>query len=634
MELDIEIDDETAPDYEISDNFIENLVDAIRSDMVGNEEQFVLFNLVYATGLFRNPSYYTAAVASGSSSSGKSELKGNVDARWPKHWLLQITDTSDKGLIDDDRWNARYIFAGDEQNKLPSNAIEILKSSHGDDADEDGMGYTYVRSTSADDSDDDKDEIKKQTLPFVVLIADENSAKGSDWELSTRMMDVKVEEDGKINHAVGATMFDHREVSVDTKNHEYNFKFDDGKAAIDNHIANIPRPVESFTSEDPKAYARPVAMPNGDDIGNWDVFEVIESIFDWEKSESKRAASTVASLIRASALLNYHNRDIVTIDGEEHYLAEPQDVANVLACRKTLLGLTHNLDEKKLAIIEALTDEEYGVGGPGPYGGLAAPKKDIHEYIENHASITSITDHYLSKTLDEMADWFIITEHENEGENGAHLYEYHGGSTFGHPNLGAFPEDADPWDPIRDQPLELTVRNLMDELHTRTAEDLMDTDPSSVMGDAEDTAGADSGSQSGQATLGGDTAEGSSDWSEVDVRVAEALKETLDDKRIDQSDAELKVQHMVGVSPVEYYTNDGGFTFVKPEREKSSGDLVGSFMDPDDGLWGEKGPNQVVSMVENSIAKLRKRGKFDVVDDSDTTEDGVVYVMVDVPSVE
>lgn len=633
MELDIEIDDETAPDYDISENFIENLVDAIRSDMVGNEEQFVLFNLTYATGLFRDPSNYTAALATGSSSSGKSELKGNVDARWPKHWLLTITDTSDKGLIDDDRWNNRYIFAGDEQNKLPSKAKEILKSSHGDDADEDGFGYVYVRSKSGDsDDDDDKEEIKKQTLPFVVLVADENSAKGSDWELSTRMMDVKVEEDGKINEAVGATMFDHTEVTVDHKDHDYNFKFEDGKNAIDNHIANIPRTINSGSSEDPKKYARPAVIPHDEEQFGWDVFEVVNPIFDWEKSESKRAASTVASLIRASALLNYHSRDIITIDGEEHYLAEPQDVANVLACRKTLLGMTHNLDEKKLAIIEALTDDQYGVGGPGPLGGLAAPKKDIHEYIENHASITSITDHYLTKTLEEMADWFLITIHEEEGENGAHLYEYHGGSTFGHPNLSAFPDDETPWDPIRDQPLADTVADLQEELHTRTAEDLMSTDPSTVMGGGTSDTSSESGSEGGQATLTGDDGGEDSQFNEVDYAVAEALSETLDDKRIDPDDEELKTQHMVGVSPVEYYTDETGFSFVKPERAKSSGDIVGTWMDPDDPMWGEKGPNQVISQVENSIAKLRKSGHFDISDDSDTTKEGARYITVEVPA--
>lgn len=631
MDLDIEIDDETAPDYDISDNFIENLVDAIRSDMVGNEEQFILFNLVYATGLFRDPSSYAAALATGSSSSGKSELKSNVDARWPSHWLLTITDTSDKGLIDDDRWNTRYIFAGDEQNKLPGKAKEILKSSHGDDADEEGFGYVYVRSKSADDDADDKEEIRKQTLPFVVLVADENSDKGSDWELSTRMMDVKVEEDGKINEAVGATMFDHTEVSVDHKTHDYNFKFEDGKNAIDNHIANIPRTVESLSSDDPKQYARPVVIPHDEERFGWDVFEVVNPIFDWEKSESKRAASTVASLIRASALLNYHNRDVITIDGVEHYLAAPQDVANVLACRKTLLGMTHNLDEKKLAIIEALTDEEYGVGGTGPLGGLAAPKKDIHEYIENHASITSITDHYLTKTLEEMADWFLITIHEQEGENGAHLYEYHGGSTFGHPNLEAFPDDANPWDPIRDQHLSETVAELADELHTRTAEDLMSTDPSAVMDGARDGGSSENASQSGQATLTGEDDDGGVEWNEADYATAEALCETLDDKRVAADDDELKTQHMVGVSPVEYYTDDTGFTFVKPERARSSGDIIGTWMDPDDPMWGEKGPNQVISQVENSIAKLRKHGYFDIEDDSETSGEGSRYITVEVP---
>jgi hypothetical protein len=162
MDFEIEVSDQTAPDYDISDNFAENLIDCIRSDMVGNEEQFLLLNYGYMTGLFENPKNYVAIQVTGSSGDGKSELKGNVDSIWPKHWLFKTTQTSDKGLIDDDRWDDRYIAALDEMNKLPANTLEFLKSSYGDDADEDGYGFTYTRNVDDGDGGRTTDEIKKQ----------------------------------------------------------------------------------------------------------------------------------------------------------------------------------------------------------------------------------------------------------------------------------------------------------------------------------------------------------------------------------------------------------------------------------------------------------------------------------------
>jgi len=183
MGFDVGLQDQTDPEYEIADNMAVNLVDAIRSDMVGNEEAFLLANAAYATGLSPRTETYNAIQIQGSSGAGKSDLKQRVDELWPNGWLLRLSDTSEKGLIDDQRWNDVYVFAGDEQNKLPSSAIEILKSSFGDDGDEDGWGYTYTRNTSQQDDDEDTTEFKKQTLPFVTLIADENEQKANQIAL-------------------------------------------------------------------------------------------------------------------------------------------------------------------------------------------------------------------------------------------------------------------------------------------------------------------------------------------------------------------------------------------------------------------------------------------------------------------
>jgi len=214
MDFEIEVADETAPDYDIAPNFAENLVDAVRADHVGNEEVYLLTHFVYATGLFPDPDHYDAQIITGSSGDGKSGVKKLVDRRWPDNWLLQMTDASKKGPIDDERFNERYIFAGDELNKLHSKTREILKSSFGDDADDRGWGYVYVRNTSAEEEGDDHEEKKKQTLPFTVLMADENKSGARDWELDTRMMETKVESDEGINEAVSETMWDADHVTV------------------------------------------------------------------------------------------------------------------------------------------------------------------------------------------------------------------------------------------------------------------------------------------------------------------------------------------------------------------------------------------------------------------------------------
>lgn len=642
MDVDIQVSDETKPGYSVADNFAENLIDAIRSDMVANESQYLLINLGYASGLFENPSNYISMKVEGSSGDGKSELKGNVDARWPNHWLFKTTQTSDKGLIDSPRWNQRYVAALDEMNKLPANTLEFLKSSDGDDADEDGYGFTYTR--NVDEGDDGRGEnvIKKQSMPFIFLFADENSMS-MDWELATRVMEIKVESDADTNEAVGAAMFDHEKVEVESKDHDYIYNFEEGKNAIDNHIANIPRPnlatMEVGDDTITRKYARPVVIPYDDEKFGWDAWRVVKPIFDFKQADSKRAANTVANLIRSSALLNYHNREIIEIGNKEHYLAEPQDVANVLACRKTLLGMTHDLDEKKFAVIEALTDEHNGVGGTGPSGGLAAPLQDIHEYIEDYANVSSLSESHLRTMLRSMADRFILNEWENEGENGAHLYEFHGGSTFGHPNLDEYPNLFDGvTDPIRDQPIHETVEQMKDELNAVSSDDLLDTDSGSLMGGSTDSSDTSTTDDTGDDSEGDLSSFGAGtddtdaiELSEVEAAVHEQLRETIDDYRITTDDgteptAGIRVAHMVGASPVEYYNDDeSSLRYVRAERPYQDGDKAGTILDPNTPLWGDVSEGQVQSQVEAAIASLREKEVFEIHDED---EDGEKYMVV------
>jgi hypothetical protein len=656
MDLEIEVDDETAPDYDIASNFAENLVDAIRSDMVGNEGPFLALNAVYATGLFENPSHYLATIVRGKSGEGKTELKQNTDSLWPNHWLFRTTATSDKGLIDEDEWNQRYVAALSEFQQMPKTMLEMMKASAGDDADEDGVGFSYTRNVDDGDGGRDTDEIKKQSMPFVFLFADENSAE-VDWELATRMMTVRVESDEDINEAVIESMFDHEKVEVTDREHEYIFNFEDGKSAIRNHIANVPRPLEyTIPSDDgsvTREAARPVVIPHDESIewpindhpsidsAGWDVAKVLKPIFNPGKSDSKRAAKAVANHVRAWALMNHHNREVMEINGTEHIVAEPQDVANVLAYRDLLLNLTHDINEKKFAVIDALTDEHNGVGAPGPNGGLQAPHKDIREYIDEYASITSLTKSQLTNSrdqgiLDQMEEDYLIEVHEGEGENGAHLYEFLGGSTFGHPNIDLYPDLFEHCtDPINKQPITQTVKDFERSLSMTTTEDLMSDDPMDALGTANggDDGDADDSSEAESDDLSAFTDEDDTEdveWNEVDEAVHERLQETMDDKRATPQDvASLDLTHMLGVSPVELYTDDRGMPYITAERGADMDDRKGTVFDSSHHLWGDKSDGQVYDTIKNSVAKLRQHEVFEVMEDEpDNAENDDKYLLV------
>ena len=643
-DFEIELDDKTEPDYDIADNFAKNLVDYSRSQFVGNEGQFLALNAAYASGLSRRPDEYLQIIVRGKSGEGKTELKQNVDKIYPNHWLLRVGSTSDMGLVDSgDIWDGAYIGAFAEFQQMQGKMLEMVKSSAGDDADEDGVGFSHTRNVDDGDGGREADEIEKQAMPTVFLFADENNAE-IPKELQTRQMVIRVESDKGLNKAVAKTMFDHREVRVDNRDYEYNFNFEDGVQAVKNHISNIPKPLDPLWDQDPKQYSYPVVIPYDEGIEwpinshpdidsyGWDVFEVVQDILNYEKTESKRGAKAIANHIRGQTRLNYHNRDTMDINGVTHYVADPQDVANVLAYRDLLLAVTHDMNEQKLAVIDALTDEDNGVGGVGPNGGLQAPHKDIREYIQDYADITEVSKAQLTGhgrqsngILEDMEQDYLIEVHENEGENGAHLYEFLGGSTFGHPNLEIYNELFDYCtDPIRDQPIAQTVKEFKESLSVTTTDELLSEEPSNpvVTPNTDDDSKA---SEDGLSAFSDSDDESSTDFDEIDCAVHERLQKTLDDNRITTDDIDaLKTTHLLGVSPVEKYT-ENGFKFIRAKRAAENADKNNTIFDPDDPMWGDLSDGQVLSRIENSIAKLRSEDIFEIHDDGDDVKYIVVH---------
>lgn len=168
MGFEIEVADKTESDYEIADNVAENLVDVIRSDMVGNEGQFLALNAAYASGLSREPSEYLQIIVRGKSGEGKTELKQNVDSIYPKHWLLNAGSTSDQGMVDADKWDERYIGAFAEFQQIQGKMLEMVKSSAGDDADDRGVGFVHTRNVDDGDGGRTDKDIEKQAMPTLV----------------------------------------------------------------------------------------------------------------------------------------------------------------------------------------------------------------------------------------------------------------------------------------------------------------------------------------------------------------------------------------------------------------------------------------------------------------------------------
>jgi len=641
MAFEIEVDDKTSPDYSVADNIAENLVDVIRSEMIGNESQFLAVNAAYSSGLSIEPDEYIQLVVKGKSGEGKTEVKQNVDGVWPKHWLLRTGSTSDMGMVDADMWDEKYIGAFAEFQQMQGKMLEMVKSSSGDDANEDGVGFTHTRNVDDGDGGREGKEIEKQAMPTVFLFADENNSE-IPKELRTRQMEIRVESDQDINRAVAKTMADHKEVEVKDRDYEYNFNFDDGKDAVRNHISNIPRPLDPLWDEDPKnGYSYPVVIPHDEDIEwpvsvtdndtyGWDCFKVVDDILSYKKTQSKRGAKAIFNHIRAWTRLNYHNRETMEINGVTHYVADPQDVGNVLAYRDLLLAVTHDMNEQKLAVIEALTDDINGVGGMGPNGGMQATHMDIREYIDEYANITTpsksqLTNQRDNGILDQMEEDYLIEVHEGEGPNGAHLYEFLGGNTFGHPNLAIYEElFSDVTDPIRDQPIAETVADMREELSGTTVDDLMGDDPIDA---GEPSSGSDD-AEGGLSAFGSDDGGEDVEWTEVDQRVCESLQDAIDDCRTTPEDIDsLGLTHMLGISPIEYYTDDRGLRYVRAERPRDSEDITNTILDASNPLWGDVSNGQVESKIENSVAKLRKHEVFQV--DDEGQKDGHKYLLVE-----
>lgn len=611
-------------DYEIDEqNFLADFVSFSRDQQVLNEEQSAVVMMAVATGLMEDHEYYTSTIVTGGSSGGKSHLLNEVIfeafsyADDVHDWVYELTGGSDKAAIDDEEIDDSKVAYFHELQKIPDEMLEFIKTVA-----EDGQ-FRYGRNVSDSDSESGRTtaHVERDPLPVVFSFADENEAEsGKDQELRTRTVEVKVDENEEKNAGVHDMKWGGEQITLPNSEHEYIRDRPNREHAVKQHVRDIPTDVD-------------VVIPYGNgkfDGDDWTAADVVKPMFNFARSESARASANLAGLTMGSAICNYHARDAVCEDcgmryesfeaqdadyecddcddGSLHIVVEPTDVANVIACRQTLLAVTHGLTEKKFALLDAIR-ERGGVAKEGSANAVQAPKQDIIAEIQENDEIATMTKSEVGQLLDELDEHLIINKKDNPDDRRENLYVYDGGAVFDAPNITEYYEKfADVEDPIREQPIEATVDEQLEDLNAKM--------------DAESLTAAEA--------MGGDSeggldefTESETDLSESEQRVAEALADTMDGRVIPSDVMEensLKVAHMIGEAPVEYTDGD----MIRPERAPNGADKADGLLNPD--AWDDADDfGEAEQIVEDAVGSLRSQGLFELEE-----SDGGFTVEVDV----
>lgn len=623
-------------DYDVDEeNFLVDFVRFSRSKQVLNEEQAAIVQMAIATGMLADYEFYTSVIVTGGSAGGKSHMLNRVNfeamslANDAHGYVYELTGGSDKAGIDDEKIDSSRIAYFHELQKIPDEMLEFIKTIS-----EDGS-FKYGRNIPDPDAHGGRTtaHIERDPLPVVFSFADENEASaGKDQELRTRTVEVKVDENPQKNEGVHDSKWGGERIEIEGSEHEYMFDDPDMESAVKTHLRDMPRGVNVVIPYGNGAF-------EGDD---WCAADVVRPMFNFARSESTRASANLAGLTMGSAILNYHARDTVCErckerfgpeesqsysyscphcdDAALHLIVEPHDVANVIACRRTLLATTHDLTEKKFAILDAIL----AVGGTADKSGTAvqATKQDIVEEIQKNEEISTLTKTEIDKLLDELDEHLIINKTDNPQDRRENLYIYDGGAVFKRPNVYKYPEKFDGvMDPIREQPITETIEEQLRELNAKM--------------DATEEAET---AESGQSTLAD---AGASSLDEVEQHVAERLSEVLGGKVVPQSvvdDDSLRTEHMVGATPVEYGrtvkdgSSDDGFQWkpskdgdeVRPARAPSGADRTDGLLSPEHVVWDDDmGINDVERAVDRAIDSLKKKGVLKV----ESVEGGVRFAV-------
>lgn len=571
----------TEYDYTPSDNVVEDLVEYTRSKTVKNEQQFVLTTLGYISGFMESPKHYVSGVLIGTAGSGKSHLQNTVAELFSDEVLYDATTGSDKSIIYDRfNWNSSRVGNLDELQKPSEDIIEILKGVHGGEDDV----YIYKVTGGGQGAEKETDEIELEAMPYWFLYAQYEP----DFEMWDRLIKIPVHESKQKNDGVARTQWDHEMISFSDSDENYIFPFEEGEAAIRDHINSLPRDAW-------------VKIPAGEDEFGWDAYKYAKSMFDISRSETNRVSSQIANLVRASALLNHKNREKrrmhIRNEGVQDgvIIASKQDVANILACRETLLATTHQLDRKRKAICVAIEEVSSSSARAAP---IKHPKdrngkpKSIMGYLrKTDASFVKRPE--IEAMLQDLQDNGLVEKLEGAGDNGRNLYQFQSWQNLGKFNINEdFKETfGDCTDPFDGGSFIETARRINEEMTPSAGDFHTDGEVASASGDA-------------QATLtGGSDSSADVELSPHEQLTAEMLRENLDGKTIENlDDHEPSLREMLGI--------------VELGQDDDNAEIDGTILDPEHAVW-QSGPDDWVntvaaaeSEVENAIRTLTQEGIF------------------------
>jgi len=532
-------------DYNLSENVAYDLVKYVRSNTIRNEQQFLLVALGYLTGYFTDIDHYVSGVIIGTSSSGKTHVQNQVENLFRNEHMYQATTGSDKSLIYDGEWENAHIASLDELQKPSDTLIEFLKSVHSDD---EQFEYKLTPDSAEKREAEEVETITRSAKPYWFLFAQTDS----DFEMWNRLMKVPVHESESKNRAVFRMAFDEHHIQIGDSDENYGFDFEDGELALQAHIASIPKAIG-----DGEIPGR-VFLPNDEERFGWKVSNVVEPIFNHSRSESNRVYDMVANVIRASALLNYKNREVRDLDipnhpSGEYIIAEPQDVANVLACRESLLASTHELDDKKRKVCSAI---EHNTGQMNE----ADMSTIVDGLQETDMSMLSRTE--LRKNLEKLHENYLIEIHRGAAEDGkSDTYQFFGWGELGFANVYEYEDLFDGcFDPISGDNFIVS--------HEAQRKELEDSGQDLTKGaDMEVSSNTGGG---GQMTLGGGSSRKIS-LEPHEEAVRQHVKDALDGTRVSNLD-DVPVEGLLGLTD----PND-------PDR--GAVEIEDTPMDPTNGCW-------------------------------------------------
>lgn len=540
---------------DLHDNVAVDLVNYVRSNTIRNEQQFLLLSFAYASGLFDDTHNYISSVAIGTSSSGKSHLKDKVDELFEELNILDASTGSDKALIYDDGWDRADIISMGELQQPGEEMLEFLKRAHGGDEE------VVIKTTRGNPNEGFETEtIRKEAKSYHFTYAQWDA----DFEFWNRLLKVPVHESESKNRAVGRMAAGHTNISLGTdEDTNYGYPYEEGTAGLQEHMADVK-------AEAPKH----AVLPTGDEYG-WDVWEILEPIFNHGRSESNRIYAMTFNLVRASALVNYKSRETVETtvgnggDTEEveAILVEPQDVANIARCLRALRATTHEIDRKKRAIVEAIRSRS------GPDNAIEGVEP-IREFLQE-ADAPVVKRDELENILEDLRSNFLIEIDEEAGEGGKDVYTAFKWDALGIPRIAENEElFEDCTDPMSGDPFLEVWEEVCDDLET-TAQDLLksaDIDSSDRGMGGSVSAATDNG-DAGLNSFGGGRKSSGVDLNPWVEQALTRIEPILDGNRI---------RDMRAV-PVEAFL---GLTSLN-SPDKSEVDTDGTMLDPTHDIWDQ-----------------------------------------------